>query len=373
VHLGVNAHLLAGADGFRRAGIHGYIYQLLDALPGTVPDWQFTVFTGNGRPPQHPQFTIRRSRLDTQRPLNRILWEQVAQPRQLLGCDLVHQPAFVAPVLSARPFVVTVHDLSFIRYPERLSAARRIYLRLFTGLSCRRARRVIAVSQSTADDLVSILHIPREKIDVVISGVQARFQPLPSAEVARFRAERGLPDRFFLFVGTLEPRKNLTILLRAYAALPKADRSAVHLVLAGGKGWMTDDVPHMIAEHDLSDTVHLPGYVPDSDLVLWYNAAETFVYPSVFEGWGLPVIEAMACGTPVITSSASSLPEAAGEAGLMLDPQRAEAWTEGLLRAMHNPGWREDYARRGLERSRQFTWEQTAQRTVESYRKALTA
>ncbi len=371
MHIGLNAHLLTRANGYRRAGIHGYIYQLLAHLPAAAPDWQFTVFVGAGDPPNSPQFTIKRSRWNTERPTRRISWEQLAQPFQLGGLDLMHELAFVAPVVMPRPFVVTVYDLSFLRYPERLTRTRRLYLRLLTGYSCRRARRVIAISQSTADDLTNLLHIPRTKIDLAVPGIESRFQLLPAAEIERFRAQKGLPDRFMLFVGTIEARKNLPVLLRAYAALPAADRAAVHLLLAGGKGWLSDDVPHEIEQLGLDDTVHLPGYVADEDLPLWYNAAETFVYPSVYEGWGLPVTEAMACRTPVIVSNASSLPEAVGNAGLCVPPDKVTAWTDALAKAIHDPAWRSEYGERGRIRAASFSWVNTAAQTVASYQRAL--
>lgn len=371
MRIGLNAHLLNRADDYRRAGIHGYIYQLLAHLPDAAPELQFTIFVGAGDPPKSSQFAVRRSRWNTERPTNRILWEQLAQPFQLGGLDLMHELAFVAPVIMPRPFVVTVYDLSFVRYPERLTRTRRLYLRLLTGYSCRRARRVIAISQSTADDLVTLLHIPREKIDLAIPGVELRYHPLSAADVAQFRVQKGLPDRFMLFVGTIEPRKNLPILLRAYAALPPTDRMAVHLILAGGKGWMSDDVPRLIEQLGLSDNVHMPGYVSDEELPLWYNAAETFVYPSVYEGWGLPVTEAMACGTPVITSNASSLPEAVGDVGQCLPPDDLAAWTDALAKAIHDSAWRTESGEQGRLRAAGFTWQNTAASTVVSYQKAL--
>src|SRR5260221_7978827 len=232
-HIGLNAHLLAADKvGYRRAGIHSYFAHLLAHLPDADPEFCYTVLVGAGTPPEHPALRVRHSRWSTDGPTRRILWEQVAQPWQLGGLDLVHELAFVAPLIMPRPFVVTVYDLTFLRYPDRLPLLRRLYLRLFTAISCRRARRVIAISQSTADDLVRLLGIPREKIDLAIPGVDPRFTTLPPAEVEAWRRHNGLPDRFLLYLGTLEPRKNLPLLLRAYAALPPADREAVPLILA---------------------------------------------------------------------------------------------------------------------------------------------
>lgn len=371
--VGLNAHLLAspGSSSYRRAGIHGYIYRLLEHLPAAAPEWQFTIFTGEGEPPADRQYRVRRSSWHTGRPLVRIAWEQLAQPWQLGGLDLVHELAFVAPLVMPRPFVVTVYDLTFVRYPERLPASRRLYLRAMTGLSCRRARRVLAISRSTADDLTRLLGLPPEKIDVALPGVDARFRPLPADEVAAWRAAHGLPDRFLLFLGTLEPRKNLPTLLRAYAGLGEAERAQVHLVLAGGSGWMTDEIERVIVEHRLEGCVHRPGFVEDDDLPWWYNAAEVLVYPSVFEGWGLPVTEAMACGRVALVSDISSLPEAVGDTGLRLPPHDVAAWTAALRRCIHDADWRRVEGERARAYAARFTWAATAATTVESYKKAL--
>ena len=369
--IGLNAHLLAAGSGYRRAGIHGYISQLIDHLPAAEPAYRYKVFVGDGQLTAHPQLSVRRSRLRTGHPLNRILWEQFAQPWQLNGLDLVHEMAFVAPVVMPKPFVVTVYDLTFIRYPDRLPRVRRLYLRLLTGLSCKRARRVMAISQSTADDLISLLGVPRDRIDLAIPGVEPRFHPLPRSEVAAWRSQHHLPEHFLLFVGTLEPRKNLTTLLQAYAALPARDREACHLVLAGGRGWMDEEIDRTIQQHGLSLTVHLPGFVADNDLPWWYNAADALVYPSLFEGWGLPITEAMACGKPVIVSDISSLPEAAGDVGMRVAPHDVAAWTAALARCIDDPAWRVEQGQSAQERAKCFTWEQTARQTVDSYKRAL--
>jgi glycosyltransferase involved in cell wall biosynthesis len=370
----LNAHLLTAQSGYRGAGINGYIFHLLQALPEADSSLTYTVFVGpQGDPPEHARMAARRAPFRTVHPLRRILWEQIVQPAALLKTrpDLHHALAFVSPVFSRVPTVTTVYDLSFIHYPHLLSSARRWYLNLLTKRTCQHARRVIAISKSTADDVAATFGIAPEKIDIAVPGVSSLFQPLPSAEVDRFRWQKELPERFLLFVGTLEPRKNLPVLLRAYAQLPASIRAAVHLVLAGGRGWMFQDIFRAISEYELSDTVHLPGYVPIDELPLWYNAAEAFVFPSVYEGFGLPVIEAMACGTPVLVSDVSSLPEAAGDAGYRLPPHDVNAWTEALDHVIRDPGWRAEASSHGKTRAAMFTWANTAAQTVISYHRAL--
>ncbi|MFW5772978.1 MAG: glycosyltransferase family 4 protein [Phototrophicaceae bacterium] len=371
MHIGLNAHLLSSQTSYRAAGIHGYIYHLLANLRGAAPDdWRLSALVSAGNPHRFDGVEMRPARFSTVSPPRRIVWEQLVQPWELGAFDLYHALAFVSPLVLRRPSVVTVYDLSFVHYPQVLSTARRWYLRLFTGLSCRRARRVIAISHSTARDVHQTLGIPAERIDVAACGYDAAaYRPLPRAEVDAFRRAQNLPERFWLFVGTLEPRKNLVTLLDAYARLPRAER--LPLVLGGGHGWLYDDIFERIQRHGLADKVRLPGFIPAEDLPLWYNSADAFVFPSVFEGFGLPVLEAMACGTPVIVSDASSLPEVAGSAGMCLPPHDIDAWAEGLRRAIHDDAWREQAAARGIEQASNFTWAETARQTIASYQRAL--
>lgn len=371
--IGLNAHLLSDQLGYRSAGIHSYIAHLLQHLPAEAPpDWRFHALVGASSRAAFDRVALSRSRFDTSSAWRRILWEQVGQPRQLRQFDLYHAMAFVAPLYLKAPMVVTVYDLSFLLFPDRLSAARRWYLRNFTALTCRRALRVLAISRSTASDLARLLGVNPDKIDVTPLGYdRSVFRPLPAAAIDQFGVRQGLPSRFWLFVGTLEPRKNLVMLLQAYARLPRAQR--LPLILVGGPGWMADEVFATIEREGLQDSVRHLGFVPAADLPLWYNSAEAFLYPSIYEGFGLPVLEAMACGTPVVTADISSLPEVAGDAGLCLPPQDSERWTGTLLNIKQDQIWREEARERGLQRARRFSWERTAALTLDSYRKALAA
>jgi glycosyltransferase involved in cell wall biosynthesis len=370
IHVGVNAHLLSLAEGYRSAGINWYIYNLLNHLSEVDSAIDYSVFLSEKRYVAGPGIRLRISRLPTHRPPLRILWEQLAQPWAMrdAGVDLIHEPAFVGPQTSNRPYVVTVHDLSFLLYPHGFRALNRTYLRIFTQLSVRRAQRVIAVSESTKRDLVQCYGIPPGKVDVIYNGKDAAFRQLPAGEVAGFQAEQGLPERFILFVGTLEPRKNVARLIEAYARL-SSDRPP--LMLIGGRGWLYDDVFARVEALNLSDEVHFVGYVPAEDLPRWYNAASLFVYPSLYEGFGLPPLEAMACGTPVVTSTASSLPEVVGDAGLLVDPTDTEELASAMGLVLADAGLREEMRGAGLARARDYSWRRTAQHTVSSYRQAL--
>ena len=376
IHVGLNAHLLSGQAGYRKGGIHNYIQQLIDHLPTADPALRVTIFTGRIQEELrelHPGLCWETSRWPTERPFVRIAWEQLVQPWALrrAGVALLHALAFVSPVGALTPAVVTVHDLSFLRFPERFRPANRLYLSVMTRFSCRRARRIIAVSQATADEIVRLLGVPLERIDVVPHGVEhERFHPLPTGQVEAFRREKGLPKRFVLFVGTLEPRKNLKALIEAFVRT-EAMREGVRLLVVGGKGWYYQEILKLVEDLDLTDAVCFAGFVPAAELPLWYNAATIFVYPSLYEGFGMPLLEAMACGTPVIGSDASCLPEVVGDAGLLVPPDDVEGLAARMKRLLADADLRADLSQRGRVRASAFTWEGTARATVTSYRRAL--
>ncbi len=368
LHIALNAHLFSGDPSYRSAGVHQYIYRLLLHLPHA--GCQVTAFVGpEARPPR--AVNAIQTRWPTYRPAVRVLWEQLVLPILLrhTGADLVHGPVYVVPLATSLPSVVTVHDLSFLRFPHFFRPANRLYLSLFTRLSVHRARRVLAVSSHTAKETEQLLNIPRWKIRVVYHGVDPIFRPLRPEEVAAFRARRGLPERLILYVGTLEPRKNLVRLVQAFARL--SDAEGPFLALAGARGWYDEEIFATVERLNLGDRVLFPGYIPNEELPLWYNAARVFAYPSLYEGFGMPVLEALACGTPVLTSTTSSLPEAAGEGALLVDPTDVGAIADGLHRLLTDEALREVLRERGLVHAARFSWARTAEETVALYRQAL--
>ncbi len=370
IHVGLNAHLLSLGSNYRSAGITWYIYNLLTYLPGIDPGVHCTAFLSETRYQGSPPLDLELSCLPTRRPAVRIIWEQLIQPSaaRRARLDLLHGMAFVGPMGSRCPSVVTIHDLSFLFYPHSFRPVNRLYLKLFARLSARRARRVIAVSESTKRDAVKQYGIAPDKVDVVHNGVDPAFRPFPADQVSAFRADRGLPERFILFVGTLEPRKNIARLIQAYAQLPGARPP---LFFVGGKGWYYDEIFALVERLNLGADVHFVGYVSTQDLPWWYNAAQVFVYPSLYEGFGLPPLEAMACGTPVITSAASSLPEVVGQAGLLIDPTDTEGLTAAMAQCLADADLRAQMKAMGLARAAGFSWQETARQTVDSYRRAV--
>lgn len=373
MNIAINAHLLSSKLGYRSAGIHGYIDGVLRHLGQVNAHHHYlTAFVGGANTRTYPNITMRPAAFDTESPLKRIVWEQAIQPFALArgGFDLYHAMAFVSPLRLKAPSVVTIYDLSFVHYPERLTRARRLYLQKFTPLACKRATRVIAISHSTAHDLTATLDIPPEKIDIAAPGYDREvFHPLPQAQIDEFRRIKNLPSQFWLFIGTIEPRKNLATLFEAYAQLPAHNRPK--LVIGGGKGWDTEPIFAAVKRLGLSEDVQFVGFIPTDELALWYNCADVFIYPSVFEGFGLPVLEAMACGIPVICSDASSLPEVVGEAGITVPPHDISAWHEALIRARDDQVWRITARARGFVEASRYGWAETAYQTMMSYNKVL--
>ncbi len=365
----LNAHLASNASSYRSAGISGYIVRLLQHLP-TDDALRYVVLTGTGELADRLTLPVRRSAWTTERPIVRILWEQLVLPSVLreLNVALLHAPAFGGPLLSSVAHIDTVHDLSFLRYPHFFPRRKRFYLSWLTRWSCRRAAAVIAVSKFTAQEVVQLLGVPESRVHVIYHGVEPHFHPLPAEDVAQFRIQHHVPERYILYLGTLEPRKNLITLLRAYAKLRMPD---VDLVLAGGKGWLYEGIFAEVERLGVQARVHFPGYVPDVLLPLWYNAAEVATYVSWYEGFGLPVLEAMACGTPTVVSEATSLPEVAGDAALLVPPDDADAISEGLRRCLNDESLRTQLVPAGLERAACFNWRTTAQQTTDLYKTIL--
>ncbi|WP_322820694.1 glycosyltransferase family 1 protein [Chloroflexus sp.] len=376
MHIAINAHLLAHTHSFRRAGVSHYIEQVLLHLAQIDRENRYTVYTTRGLDQAAlglpANFVVKPSHLPTINPRVRIPWEQIIAPLMLRGkADLYHGCLNVAPLLSPVPTVITIHDLAFIRFPQTFRAYNRIYLDLATRLSTRRASRILVVSEHTKREVVGLLGVDPERVVVTPNAVRHHFRPPDPDQLDQFRVRRSLPEHFILYVGTLEPRKNLTTLLEAFALLSR-HVPTVPLLIGGGKGWMYEPIFARLEQLQLRDRVKFVGYIPEEELPLWYAAATVFVFPSIYEGFGMPPLEAMACGTPVITSNTSSLPEVVGDAGLMVSPTDTTALAEAMQRILTSPDVRADLRIRGLKRAQQFSWTQTAIKTLEAYRAALT-
>jgi glycosyltransferase involved in cell wall biosynthesis len=377
VTIALNAQLLSSAATYRAAGINRVLQHLLAEIPAVPGDEQYVVYAPysvmNQKLLAAPRVRPRLTRLPVDRPPVRIAWEQTVLMLELLraGVDLLHALGFVSPFAWRGRTVVTVYDLSFLRFPEVYNRANRMYLSTLTPPSLRRADRVITISEDARRDVIELCGVAPERVTPILLAADERFTPAPADEIEAFRARQGLPDRFVLYQGTLQPRKNVETLVRAYARLREQGSDDHVLVLAGPRGWQFEPIFDLIRQHGLERSVRFPGFVPDDELPLWYSSATVFAFPSRYEGFGLPLLEAMACGAPVVSSSASSLPEVVGEAGVLVDPSDVEGLCSALRQLLEDEPRRQALAAAGRARAQTFSWRRTAVETVQVYREVL--
>jgi len=282
--------------------------------------------------------------------------------------DLFHSPDFtLPPVRHGTQTIVTIHDLSFVRMPECFEPALLAYLMANVPRAVARADWILADSESTRQDLIALLDAPADRISVIYPGIEPRFHAVTDADALQcVRTRYDLPERFVLSLGTVQPRKNYVGLMRAFARLPEPD---VSLVIAGGRGWLSDDIYRAVEELGLDARVRFLGFVDDVDLPALYSMAVLFALPSLYEGFGIPLLEAMACGTPVIAADNSSLPEVVGDAGILLDAHDTDALAQTMRQLLGDTEQQQRLARRGLARARQFTWQHAAEQLLSTYRR----
>lgn len=288
-----------------------------------------------------------------------------------LRLDLLHNPDFIPPKNGRHRSVITVPDLSFLHYPQFMTPDSRRYYNDQIAAATRRADHIIAISGATGDDLVKMLDVPPDKITVTLLAADETFQPQPADAVDTFLARHNLPSGYLLFVGTFEPRKNLSGLLRAYALLREDYADAPQLVIAGRRGWLVDDLDALVAELGLKKHVHWLENVAQFDLPLLYAGASVLCMPSHYEGFGLPALEAMACGTPVVVANRASLPEIVGDAGLLVDPDRPADIAASLSRILSDATLAAKLSQRGLAQAAHFNWAETARQTLAVYQQVL--
>src|SRR5262245_5320726 len=306
-------------------------------------------------------------------PLPRLVWLQAVAPRVLrrLRPDVVHFTNGMMPFASPVPTVVTIHDMSLTMYP-RYHPLRRVLLnRPLVDVAARRADAIITVSQSAKRDIMRTYGTDGQRIHVVHEAAAPSFRPIrEQAALEQVRRRYGLADRFILYVGTIEPRKNLPKLIAGFARRHKTGDLPHQLVCAGPYGWLSGDIEERIDRLRVGDAIRFTGYVPFEDLPALYNLAEMFVFPSVYEGFGLPVIEAMACGTPVITGHVPALEEVGGTAVEQVEHLDADSLGEAMVVLAHDPERRRRLTALGVERARTVSWERAARETLEIYRLA---
>jgi len=315
-----------------------------------------------------PNFSVRATLPHT--PLIRIPLTLSAELRRN-PVDVLHVQ-FTAPPFSPCPVVVSIHDLSFEHLPQTFKWRSRKQLRITVRRSAREAAQVIALSEYARNDIIASYSLRPENVSVIPLAASAHFRPVPNEEVQRIRQTYGIEGEYILSVGAIQPRKNLGRLVAAYSRLrwAKPEGKLPKLVLVGKCAWLYDETLRTIKELEVSNSVILTGYVPEADLPALYSGAICFVYPSYFEGFGLPPLEAMKCGTPVIVGNKTSLPEVVGDAGLLVDPFDVDDIACVIQRVLTDSNLRAQLRVQGLERAKHFDWQMTARQTLSVYKKA---
>lgn len=356
---------------YNRAGIGRYIRNLVRELPECVTDEMELVLFQSRRERERlsaaPALHRRRVVTPAHHRWERWLLAAEIAPRKV---DVLHSPDHVAPNRVGWQSVVTVLDLAFLAHPEAYSAASLVYYtQVFRTLS--QAAKVITISDFTRQEVLNRISIAPEKVVTTQLAVDPGYYPRSQSECEDVASRLEVPDSYFLVVGTIEARKNLERLIAAYALLPRKGRP--HLVFAGGRGYHYDRVLEAVQEYRLEDQVRFLGYVGDEDLPMLYSGAAGLLYPSRYEGFGLPILEAMACGCPVVTSNRGSMAEVAGNAAILVDPNSAESIAHGIADLLDSSSVRAGLIAKGSARVQEFSWRTAAEQTLDVYRSAAEA
>lgn len=365
MRIGIDARLVY----YSRAGIGQYILQLTDALASQCDRDEFIMLQSRKDDTtitDHPYFNRASIWTPSHHPLEQ--WTLRFEVNRL-SLDLLHSPDFIPPLSRNCRSVITIHDLAFLLYPHFLTKeSARYYGQIDQAV--RSADHIIAVSHSTKRDLIRLLGVSERKITVIHEAANKIYRPIDK-RIARQRVAQdyGIDYDYILFVSTIEPRKNLPTLIQAYQKLSDSYKCDERLVIAGTKGWLSEEVFTSIEKLGLKDKVRFLGRVPSEALLHLYNAAILLVHPSFYEGFGLPPLEAMTCGVPVIVSNVSSLPEVVGDAAEMIDPNEADELTVAMHRVLTNEAHRRCMIDKGLKRAANFSWQRAAKETLEVYRR----
>ncbi|MCS7301002.1 MAG: glycosyltransferase family 4 protein [Fimbriimonadales bacterium] len=370
MRIGVDARLLTGAYTGDRTYWRGLLKAFREIL--NPAEHRLVLFSTRPLPdgalPESPlyEYVVAPAR-------NERLWSLLQLPKlvQQHACALIHTQYTVSPFFKI-PAVTTVHDISFLIGPHWFPLKDRILLRLTVPASCRRAQRVLTVSETSREDIVATLRLPPEKVIATPNGLPEGFYPIDKAQAQGWARQRyGIEPPFALAVGVLQPRKNWELALMAVHHARKDYELPVRLVLTGKPGWARRALNALKRELGAKEWLIETGYVPDEHLVWLYNAADVFLYPSFYEGFGLPPLEAMACGTPVIASNGGALPEVVGSGGVLLPPIEPGLWANAIRCVLAYDDFRHSLREKALQQAQRFTWRTTAERTLHAYLQAV--
>jgi len=374
--VGINAVVLTPRSG----GLLTYLSNLIDHILALPSDIKFSLFfsreflNDDSRYAELPQSIG--LPLSGSQPKTRILKELLVWPRTLRQqpIDLFHSPISYIPLGVSGPAIVTIHDLGFFHYPAHYTRLRCKYLQKMIARAARKALKIIAISEYTKNDIIETLGIPAEKIECIYHGFDATpFRATHIEEqIARIRAKYQLPEQFILAVGHLEPRKNYLRLLQAFHQLREQQKIPHHLIIVGQENWLYKPFYELMHQLKLNNAVHFTGFVDQADLPAIYQLADVFILPTLFEGFGIPVLESMAAGTPVVCSNVASLPEIGQQAALYFNPYEVADMSEKIWQLINNEQVQQQFIQAGFENIKRFQWHECAQKTVNLYQAVLT-
>ncbi|RJQ33529.1 MAG: glycosyltransferase family 1 protein [Actinobacteria bacterium] len=358
----------SGALG-NRTGVGNYIYNLVNNLCDIGQENQYQLYFNYVRPKENPfigfnqvknRFPVKFSRY-----LNKFFPIEICTGK----VDIFHGPNYFVPQKTKAKRVVTIHDLGFILYPDAMLGNDASYYLKKVPKLIEESDHVITISKSTKKDLIEQLGVAKEKISVTHMAAGEDFKPIDDKRRLKTTLNKyQLPDKYLLAVATLEPRKNISTLVKALSVLKKSKKLTQKLVVVGGSGWKSDSLSKEIKEYGLEDEIIFPGFIGQEDLPFIYNACSLFLFPSIYEGFGIPLLEALSCGKPCISSNTSSMPEVAGDAAILIDPLDANSWADNIVDLLENPAKEEDLSKKALIQTQKFSWQKTAKQTLLVYK-----
>ncbi|MFH1369566.1 MAG: glycosyltransferase family 1 protein [Elusimicrobiota bacterium] len=370
MRIGINARYIQK----QATGIENYLSQIISNLKRIDSKNEYVLFFGSDKPVPggfpSDNFAVDVPKFKTNSQLKRLFWEHFYLPSAITRnkIDVFHEPSFIAPMFKKCPTVITIHDLAFIIHPECFTFKNVLYFKAMMKRSIESSDYVIAVSESTKNDIINRFKVSPEKVKMIHSGVNEYFHRIEDKKAIKPVLEKyGITRDFILNVSLISPRKNLLNLLKSFKLMREKKSVDYQLVITGAKGWLYEDIFKAVSDLSLQKDVVFTGYVSDSELLCLYNSAKIFAYPSVYEGFGFPALEAMACGCPVVASNTSSLPEICGDAALLVEPADLDELSDALYRMLTDSKLREDMIKRGFVRITKFSWRNTAKETLSLY------
>ena len=372
MRIGINARYIQSPY-----GIATYLLNLILNLKKIDNKNEYVLFFSGDRPIPEvilgAGFDYDISKIPTSNQILKLLWPHLYLPYVIKKnkIDLFHESSFIAPVFKRCPTVITVYDIAYLYIPSCFTYRQKLYFRSLLSGSIKRSDLIIAISENTKKDIINNFAVSPDKVQLVYGGVDETFRPFEDREeLERIRKVYKIKGDFILSVSGITPRKNFIRLIKAFKLLKDQRKIDAQLVVVGGKGWSYEGVFREVALSGLEEEVIFCGYVPKEHLLCLYNMADVFVFPSLYEGFGLPILEAMACATPVVASNASSMPEVCGEAALMVDPHNIEELASAISEVRDNVYLRQALVEKGLEQVNKFSWKKTAEETLAAYVKA---